>query len=123
MFPKSAKIFLMNEIFSNSENASLSTSQELLAEILINQQKILENQRILLKSDKNRKIWGIIKIIFIAFLILVPLFFLPAMISSMMGGMFPGGNVSSGVGSSLGGLNLDAILGNPDALEQLLMGQ
>ena len=119
MFPESAKIFLMNEIPMVPENVTVSASPEaLLGQILANQQLILENQNILLKSDKNRKIWGIIKIIFIALLVLVPLFFLPAMMSSMMGGMLPDGG-----GNSLGGMNLDAILGNPDALEQLLMGQ
>jgi uncharacterized membrane protein YdjX (TVP38/TMEM64 family) len=114
----------MNEIPMVPENVTVSASPEaLLGQILANQQLILENQNILLRSDKNRKIWGIIKIVFIALLVLVPLFFLPAIISSMMGGMLSGVGGFSGGGASLGGMNLDAILGNPDALEQLLMGQ
>ncbi len=106
----------MNEIPAVPENFTGVSSQEvLLGEVLENQQKILENQKKLLSAERNRRIWGIIKMIVLAILIIVPLFFLPAMISSMMGG--------SGGSDSLGGMNLQAILGNPDALEQLLMGQ
>ncbi len=120
-FLESAKILLMNENFPISEEVSVATEQEtLLAEILVNQQKILENQRLLLRAERNRRIWGIAKTVILAVLIFAPLFFLPAMISSMMGGMIPDvGSLSEG-GLSLGGINLDAILGNTAALEELL---
>lgn len=99
----------MSEIPAVPENVTVVSSPEvLLGEVLANQQQILENQKILLKAEKNRRMWGIVKIVVIAILVLVPLFLLPMMLSSMMGG-----------GSS-GGMSLDAILGNPDALEQLL---
>lgn len=105
----------MNEFSSDSETVLTPLSDtDRLEQILENQQLILSNQKQLLKAERNRHMWGIIKIIFIALLVLVPLFLLPMMMSSMTEGI---------LGDTSGGMNLDAILGNPDALEQLLMGQ
>jgi hypothetical protein len=56
--------------------------------------------------------------IFVAIIIIVPLFFLPTIMHLMMGEMMPEMNNSIG-----GGFNLDAILGNSDAIEALLSGQ
>jgi len=114
----------MSEIPAVPENVtSMPSAEALLGEVLSNQQQMLENQKKLLSAERSRRIWGIVKMIVIAILIIGPLLFLPAMISSMMGGMLPDlGGAQSG-GSSLGGLNLEAILGNPAALEELLMGQ
>jgi len=114
----------MSEIPAVPENVTSTPSPEaFLGEILANQQQILENQKKLLSAERSRRIWGIVKIIVIGILIVGPLLFLPAMINSMMGGMLPDlGGVQSG-GSSLGGLNLEALLGNPAAIEELLMGQ
>lgn len=108
-FLTSAKILLMNEIPVTSEVPLENISDKnLLEQVLINQETILKNQAVLLKAERNRRIWGIVKIVIILLLILVPLLLLPIMLGSMMGGLG-------------GGMNLDAILGNPDALEQLLM--
>jgi hypothetical protein len=105
----------MSEFSSVSEQTFVSSSQtSFLQQILTNQEQILKNQSVLLRAERNRRIWGIVKIVFIVLLVLVPLFLLPIMLSSMMGGA---------IGGSSGGMSLDAILGNPDALEQLLMGQ
>ena len=101
-------------LVSESEQEDVSPNI-LLTQVLTNQEQILKNQAILLKAERNRRIWGIVRMVVILLLIILPLFFLPMMMNSMLGEMLPG--------SAGGGFNLDAILGNPDALEQLLMGQ
>ena len=76
----------MSEILAVPENVTSTPSPEaLLGEILANQQQILENQKKLLSAERSRRMWGIIKIIVIAVLIIVPLFFLPAMIGGLLG--------------------------------------
>ena len=103
----------MSELPSVSEQtASSASSVDFLRQILANQEQILKNQSVLLRAERNRRIWGIIKIVVIVLLVLLPLFLLPMMLGSMMGGA---------LGGSSGGMSLDAILGNPDALEQLLL--
>lgn len=106
----------MNEILPTSESIQKDISSNvLLMQVLGNQEKIIKNQVILLKAERNRRIWGIVRIVVILLLIILPLLFLPMMMNSMLGDVLPNGSAA--------GFNLDAILGNPDALEQLLMGQ
>lgn len=110
-FLSSAKILLMNEIpVIPTSGAEVLSHDDLLQKVLENQDILLKNQSILLKAERNRRIWGIIRIVIILLLVVVPIFLLPMMMNSVMGGLG-------------GGMNLDAILGNPAALEELLMGQ
>ncbi len=101
-----------------TEQESTISEPQIFAKILTNQQQIINNQTILLKAERNRRIWGIVKTILVAIIIIVPLFFLPKIMSLMMGEMMPEINNSIG-----GGFNLDAILGNSDVIEALLSGQ
>ena len=93
----------------------------LLSEILVNQHEILRNQKVLMDSDKNRRMWGIIKMVIIAVLVIAPLFFIPAMIDSMMGELMPG--AAGNNASALEGINFKALMGDPDALLKEMMGQ
>jgi hypothetical protein len=108
----------MNENPILTESESITLEQEILTEILTNQQEILKNQRLLLKAERNRRIWGIVKMVFFIILIIVPLFFIPTIMRLMMGEMMP-----EFIGGANNGLNLNAILGNSNAIEALLSGQ
>jgi hypothetical protein len=111
----------MSELSILSEHEVPNLEQGILTDILANQQQILNNQNILLKAERNRRIWGIVKMIFLVIIIIVPIFFIPMIMSLMMGEMMPGMNDL--VGGNMGGFNLDAILGNSDVIESLLSGQ
>ena len=122
-FLSSAKILLMNELPTIPEQAPVHSLQEtLLGEILANQQNILENQKTLLRAERNRRLWGIIKVVVIAILIIGPLLFLPAMMSSMMGGISPDIAPELSVNNA-GSLTSESFLENIKGLMQLLKGE
>jgi predicted nucleic acid-binding Zn ribbon protein len=79
-----------------------------LGAIMSNQEIIIEQNKEMLSANRNRKIWAIAKAVLLFLLVVVPMFFLPQILSSMteqitsnmdMGGLAE--NLSKSGGSEL----------------------
>lgn len=90
----------------------------LLTEIAADQKVIVAQNKKLLRIERNKRIWGIVKWIVILVIVILPLLLLPLILNSLMGNMtemISGGG--GGVVDFSEGLN--QLMGNPEALQDI----